>query len=91
MDDGVPALSAWHGMTGLAGELVGANEVGKVAEGYTADLLVTNADVVANPQAFEEGALVEVIKSGLAYRGELTKFPKRTFEGCVVDTMGSIS
>ncbi len=87
MDDGVPALSAWHGMTGLAGELVCENEVGKIAKGYVADLLVSTADVVKNPQSLEKGVLLEVIKDGVAYRGGLPKFPCKTFEGCVSEAL----
>ncbi|MGB0910926.1 MAG: amidohydrolase family protein [Nitrospirales bacterium] len=87
MNDGVPALSAWHGMTGLAGELVAENEVGQITVGSRADLLVSKADVVEQPLEFEEGALVEVIKEGVAYRGGLVNFPQKTFERCVAEAL----
>ena len=83
MNDGVPALSAWHGMTGLAGELVGDNGEGKIAKGNPADILVCQGDVVERPEIFEENALIEVIKDGVAYRGGLSRFPSNTFAGCV--------
>ena len=85
--DGVPALSAWHGMTGLAGELVGGNGEGTIAKGCPADILVCQSDVVQQPKMFEKNALVEVIKDGLAYRGGLAGFPCKTFAGCVAEAL----
>ncbi|GJL54315.1 MAG: peptidase M38 [Nitrospirales bacterium] len=87
MNDGVPALSAWHGMTGLAGELVCEGRAGKVASGFPADLLVCQANVVDDPQRFEDGALLEVIKDGMAYRRGLPNFPSKTFEECVNEAL----
>ncbi len=91
MKDGVQALSAWHGMTGLAGDLICDNGAGKITKGSPADLLVAKADVVDNPQAFDEGVLVEVLKDGIAYRGGLSSLPRRTFEGSVSETLNSNS
>ena len=87
MGDGVPALFAWHGMTGMAGDLVGEGRLGKVTAGSPADLLVCQGNVVDQPQLFEEGALVEVIKDGLAYRGGLSTFPRKTFEESVTEAL----
>ncbi|GJL63525.1 MAG: amidohydrolase [Nitrospirales bacterium] len=87
MNDGVPALSAWHGMTGLAGDLVAEHGVGKIRAGAPADLLVCQANVVEQPLQFEEGVLLEVIKDGVAYRRGLPNFPSKTFDGCVAEAL----
>jgi imidazolonepropionase-like amidohydrolase len=76
--DGLPPLRAWFGATGLAAREIGADGTGTLAPGQRADLLVHRADVLADPSAFERGALLEVIQDGLGHRG-LAGVPQRTF------------
>ena len=53
MDDGLSALKAWYGMTGLAAQEINANDTGTLTPGQRADILVASADVINNPDAFE--------------------------------------
>ncbi|HEX6881982.1 MAG TPA: amidohydrolase family protein [Planctomycetota bacterium] len=76
--DGLPPLRAWYGATGLAAREIGAEGTGTLVPGQRADLLIAGADVLADPGAFERGALLEVLQDGLGHRG-LAGVPQRTF------------
>ena len=91
MNDGVSPLAAWYGGTGLAGQQIGQEDAGMIKTDYRADLLVCQGDVVSNPELFEQGALVEVIKDGMGYRGGLAGYPIRRFEQCVEEALGQDS
>ena len=64
MNDGIPALTAWYGATGLAARLIGQEDSGVLTSGHRADLLMCRGDVVAQPGLFDQGALLEVVKDG---------------------------
>ncbi len=81
--DGLAPLAAWYSGTGLAAELIGQHDTGKLAPGYRADLLFSRGDVLADPTLFDQGALVEVIKDGIGYRGALKGVPQKTFRSGV--------
>ncbi len=87
--DGVPHLAAWHSGTGLAAERIGQDDTGKLVPGYRADILFSRGDVIADPRLFDEGALVEVVKDGVGYRGYLNEIPQKTFRSGVNDLLGS--
>lgn len=78
--DGLPALRAWHGATGLAAREIGAGDTGTLVAGQRADLLIAGEDVVEVPARFGHGALLEVLQDGLGHRG-LEGIPQRTFAG----------
>lgn len=78
--DGFTPLEAWHSATGLAAEGLGRDDTGVVAAGRRADLLVSRGDVIERPELLDEGALVEVIKDGMGYRGGLPGVPQRRYE-----------
>ncbi len=80
--DGLSPLRAWHGATGLAAEEVGQSDAGTLRPGQRADLLVWDADVLADPERCD-GALREVIKDGVGYRGALAGLPQRSFHDTV--------
>ena len=86
--DGIPPLAAWYGGTGLAAEQIGQDDSGKLIPGRRADVLVCREDVIEHPEHFERGALVEVIKDGEGYRGELSDLPQRRFEDSVQKISG---
>jgi imidazolonepropionase-like amidohydrolase len=77
MGDGLDALEAWHGMTGLAARAIGRPDTGTLAAGQRADLLIATQDVLGDPARFEKGALLEVVKDGEGYRGALATLPQR--------------
>ena len=87
MNDGVPPLAAWYGGTGLAAKQIGQADAGILASGQRADLLVCRGNVLENPALFEKGALLEVIKDGIGYRGGLEGFPIRTLEQCMQEAL----
>lgn len=89
IEDGLPPLTAWYGATGLAAEHIGQEDAGMLTEGKRADLLVCRQDVLDHPELLGQGALVEVIKDGVGYRGALAALPQRTFSSCVADVLGS--
>jgi imidazolonepropionase-like amidohydrolase len=70
MRDGLTALEAWHGMTGLAASEIGQDDTGRILCGD---------DVIDDPRRFDEGALLEVVKDGVAYRGAIDAFPQRSY------------
>ncbi len=86
--DGLSPLAAWHSGTGLAAERIGQDDTGKLAPGYRADVLFSRSDVIARPHEFDEGALVEVVKDGIGYRGYLTGIPQKTFRSVADDLLG---
>ena len=59
-------------------------------EGMRADLLVCTDDVIDDPTRFDHGALLEVVKDGVAYRGGVDGLPQRTFRDSVHDTIGPV-
>ena len=83
IQDGLDPLSAWQSGTGLAAERIGQHDSGKVLPGYRADLLLSRSDVIAHPDLFDRGALAEVVKDGIGYRGVLNDLPQRTFRSGV--------
>jgi imidazolonepropionase-like amidohydrolase len=80
--DGLPALAAWHAMTGLAAEEIGQSDAGTLVEGQRADVLLCKGDVLEKPQLLEQGAIVEVLKDGFGHRG-LAGVPQRGFRNTV--------
>ncbi len=85
--DGLPPLAAWYSGTGLAAERIGQNDTGKLVPGYRADILFSRGDVIADPHLFDQGALAEVIKDGIGYRGYLNGVPQKTFRSGVDDLL----
>ena len=85
--DGVPSLAAWHSGTGLAAERIGQDDTGKLVPGRRADILFSRGDVIAEPDLFDQGALVEVVKDGIGYRGYLDGVPQKTFRSGVDDLL----
>ena len=83
IQDGLAPLSAWHSATGLAAECIDQHDTGKLLPGYRADLLLSRSDVITQPDLFDRGALAEVVKDGVGYRGVLTAMPQRTFRSGV--------
>jgi imidazolonepropionase-like amidohydrolase len=79
MKEGVDALAAWWGMTGLAAAEIGQDDTGMLKPGMRADFLVCKGDVLAKPELMDQGALVEVFKDGVAHRGGLPGVAPRTF------------
>lgn len=90
VDDGVRPLQAWWGATGLAADEIGQTDAGTLVAGKRADLLVWSSDVVDDPATMEHGGLVEVVKDGVAYRGELDGLPQRTYREDVRGIVGLV-
>ncbi len=86
VQDGLSALQAWHGSTGLAAAEIGQEDSGELSPGKRADLLLCDQDVIADPARFQKDALLEVVKDGEAYRGGVEGLPRRSF-ACTVDTV----
>ena len=84
--DGLDPLAAWHGMTGLAAAEIGQADAGTLVAGQRADLLICEGTVVERPELLDAGALREVVKDGVAYRGAVDGIPQRTFG----DTLGTV-
>ncbi|MGQ0551832.1 MAG: amidohydrolase family protein [Planctomycetota bacterium] len=84
VSDGLPALAAWHGMTGLAAAEIGQSDAGTLRPGQRADVLLWRGDVLAEPKLLEPktAALVEVLKDGVGHRG-LAGVPQRAFSDTV--------
>lgn len=76
--EGLGALEAWHAMTGLAAAEIGQTDAGTLVPDQRADLLLFREDAIADPGAFERGALVEVLQDGIGHRG-LAGIPQRGF------------
>lgn len=77
--EGLTPLRAWHGATGLAAQEVGQTDAGTLVAGQRADLLVCTEDVLEVPERLCDGALLEVVKDGVGYRGAVDAFPQRTY------------
>lgn len=88
MKDGLDPLEAWHSATGLAADEIGQTDAGALAPGKRADLLVCTEDVIQRPESMDQGALLEVIKDGVGYRGGLRAIPQKTFENTVDSMLG---
>lgn len=87
MGDGMSALSAWHAATGLAAQGIGQDDAGTLKPGQRADLLVCSEDVIAEPAAFDRGALIEVVKDGVGYRNGLPGMPQRSFGHSIAEQL----
>ncbi len=87
MQDGLSSLSAWYAGTGLAAERIGQDDTGCLVPGKRADLLLCDQDVLEDPTVFDQGALVEVLKDGVGYRGALADIPQRTFGSTVRENL----
>ncbi len=87
MQDGLPSLSAWYAGTGLAAERIKQDDAGCLVSGKRADLLLCRDDVIENPTLFDQGALVEVLKDGVGYRGAIAEIPQRTFGATVREAL----
>lgn len=85
--EGLKPLAAWHGMTGLAADEIGQTDAGQIRIGQRADLLFCKGDVVENPTLFDQGALVEVMKDGVAYRGAIATLPQRTYRSNLTELL----
>lgn len=83
IEDGLPALQAWHGATGLAAAEIGQTDTGAIKPGLRADLLVCKGNVIAQPELLGKGALLEVVKDGEGYRGAISQLPQRNFSTAV--------
>ena len=77
--DGLQPLAAWHAMTGAAATAVGQLDAGTLVPDQRADLLLCKGDVLGHPELLDQGAIVEVIKDGVGYRGGLAGIPQRRF------------
>ena len=66
-------------MTGLAAREMGLSDTGTLVAGQRMDLLLSRGDVVQDPSLLDSGALVEVLKDGVAWRGGLPDLPARTY------------
>lgn len=84
--EGVSALAAWYGATGLAAREIGADDTGTIEPGKRADLLLARGDVVEEPGLFDQGALVEVLKDGFGHRG-LAGIPQRDFRSTIAASL----
>ena len=84
--EGLSALQAFHAMTGLAAERIGQGDTGRIEPGRRADLLLCTDDVLADPMAFDRGALAEVIKDGVGHRG-LAGVPQVSWRARVGQTL----
>ena len=89
--DGLPPLVAWFGGTGLAAGQIDQQDSGKLVPGHRADLLLCKGDVIDQPELFDQGALVEVMKDGIGYRGNIMEIPQRTFGSSVRQTLKNSS
>lgn len=85
--DGLTPLEAWRSATGLAASEIGQADAGELTPGRRADLLVCKGDVLERPGLLDQGALLEVIKDGVGYRGFLPQVPQRTFRSAGRDIL----
>lgn len=85
--DGVSPLTAWYGATGLAASEIGQEDTGRLLPGRRADFLLAKGDVVEQPELLDRGALVEVIKDGIGYRGAFATLPHRSFRDTVRESL----
>ncbi|MEM7245341.1 MAG: amidohydrolase family protein [Acidobacteriota bacterium] len=83
--DGLTPLQAWHAMTGLGAEKVDQTDTGVLEKGKRADMLICEGDVLDDPALLDLGALREVLKDGVAYRGRLKGLPQRTYRDTTLE------
>lgn len=83
ISDGLSPLKAWYGATGLAASEIDQTDTGSLRPGNRADLLICKANVIDDPKLLGKGALLEVIKDGLAYKGGIPQIKQRTFASTV--------
>lgn len=76
MLDGLSALEAWWGATGLAAAEIGFEDTGVIAAGRRADFLLCTGDVINHPERIGDN-LVEVFKDGAAHRGAFAELAAR--------------
>ena len=62
-------------------------DAGTLVKGQRADLLVCTDDVIAHPEKICDGALLEVVKDGVAYRGAIDAFPQHTYRSRAREAM----
>jgi imidazolonepropionase-like amidohydrolase len=87
--DGLSPTAAWYAGTGLAADQIGQGDSGQIIPGRRADLLVCQGDVIEQPDLLDQGALVEVIKDGVGYRGGLSGLSQKSFGHCVQKALRS--
>jgi imidazolonepropionase-like amidohydrolase len=85
--EGLNPLAAWHGATGLAAQEIGQTDAGTLKEGQRADLLFCKGDVLQKPELFEQGALVDVMKDGVCYRGGIASLPQRDYRSATMSSL----
>lgn len=85
--NGLSPLEAWHSATGLAAKQIDVPQAGTVAPGQLADLVFCSADVFGDPEELDKGALVEVMKDGVAYRGAIPGLPVRRYRDTVDEAL----
>jgi imidazolonepropionase-like amidohydrolase len=85
--NGLSPLEAWHSSTGLAAKQIDVPRAGTIAAGQFADLVFCSADVFEKPEELEQGALVEVMKDGMTYRGSIPGLPVRRYQDTVREAL----
>lgn len=81
--DGLSPLQAWFGATGLAAAEINQTDTGEIKAEKRADLLICKGDVIEKPELLGKGGLVEVMKDGVAYKGNIPQLPQRNFASTV--------
>jgi imidazolonepropionase-like amidohydrolase len=84
---GLAPLEAWHSSTGLAATHIAVPQAGTVAAGQFADLVFCSKDVFEKPEELGRGAMVEVMKDGMAYRGTIPDLPVRRYRDTVHEAL----
>jgi imidazolonepropionase-like amidohydrolase len=85
--NGLSPLAAWHSSTGLAATQIDVPQAGTIAAGQFADLVFCSVNVFENPEELDKGALVEVMKDGMAYRGNIPGLPVRRYQDTVAEAL----
>ena len=91
VEDGLEPLRAWYAATGLAAREIGQEDAGTLVSGQRADLLICTGDVIQRPELLDAGALLEVVKDGVGYRGALEGLPQRGFPDTVQQVLGDFT
>jgi hypothetical protein len=50
-------------------------------------LLFCKGDVLQKPELFEQGALVDVMKDGVCYRGGIASLPQRDYRSATMSSL----